>query len=669
MRHLAIEISAFILVASLFAVPVWSQQPGQVGLPIDWSYRHIISHPIVDSGSEELARREPRVAYNLLQHSRARHSMLTGNAANVRQANHGSPQTDWHVTLGNGTVAPNMSPAKFTFHVNATPSCANDYAVFGLNVAGTTSQPNLVGFNNLYSGTTGATFSISSASESGTTVTIVTSGANTFATGDYVTIAGISPTGYDGTFQITVVNSTTFTYADVSGLGTASTAGATAVQSGLCGVAPTLQWAYNLSTANGSILTSPALSIDGTEVAFIESAPAAAVFHVLTLGTTGFNGSFSAAVNQYVAAQPDNSGVINNATLLSLTYSTATNTRSSPFVDYDNDVAYFGDDNGKLYRTNCAFLCAAHGLTLSIATGWPVSVAPAGTRMSPPVVDVTTGNIFVGGSNGVLYLVPLSSCPGSGCTVLSATVGFNGTNGAVIDGVLLDSTFETLFITAGRNGSGTNAPANAVQLNESMTKVATISMNSNAYDLPNGALDDEYYNNTIGSATVSGNGYFCGPVSGSGQAGIFTASFSATGPLSISNPPVISGSTSLNIPGNAAVPCNPLLTFTSGSVERLFFSQSNLPKSGCNGATATDGCLFSYNIAATGNIALGASTSEHGGTSATIVDNASNLPQASSLYFATESTATGSTSAPSCTYTIANTPAFCAVKVTQSGLQ
>ena len=60
---------------------------------------------------------------------------------------------DWSIPLGTGIVAPNMFPAKYSFDINATPNCANDYVVFGLNVAGATpGQANLVGVNNLYSG-------------------------------------------------------------------------------------------------------------------------------------------------------------------------------------------------------------------------------------------------------------------------------------------------------------------------------------------------------------------------------------------------------------------------------------------------------------------------------------------------------------------------------------
>ena len=51
-----------------------------------------------------------------------------------------------------------MYPAKFTFDITAAPDCTNDYIVYPVNTAGSMTQPNLVAFNNLYSGTgTGGT--------------------------------------------------------------------------------------------------------------------------------------------------------------------------------------------------------------------------------------------------------------------------------------------------------------------------------------------------------------------------------------------------------------------------------------------------------------------------------------------------------------------------------
>lgn len=59
---------------------------------------------------------------------------------------------------------------------------------------------------------------ITSATESGTTVTITTTSAHGYTTGDSVTIAGFTTPGYNGTFAITVTGSTTFTYTASSGL-------------------------------------------------------------------------------------------------------------------------------------------------------------------------------------------------------------------------------------------------------------------------------------------------------------------------------------------------------------------------------------------------------------------------------------------------------------------
>ena len=42
--------------------------------------------------------------------------------------------------------------------------------------------------------------------------------------------------------------------------------------------ATTVYWAYNGSTAGGSVLTSPVLSLDGTKVAYVESAAGSTVF-------------------------------------------------------------------------------------------------------------------------------------------------------------------------------------------------------------------------------------------------------------------------------------------------------------------------------------------------------------------------------------------------------
>jgi cyclophilin family peptidyl-prolyl cis-trans isomerase len=69
---------------------------------------------------------------------------------------------------------------------------------------------------------------ISSISESGTTVTVTTANAVPFTNGESVTISGVTPSGYNGTFTVTVTGTNTFTYTAASGLAAATTTGATA---------------------------------------------------------------------------------------------------------------------------------------------------------------------------------------------------------------------------------------------------------------------------------------------------------------------------------------------------------------------------------------------------------------------------------------------------------
>ena len=141
----------------LFLVPGLSAQavaPRHVGIPQDWSDRHIvytldglIQHP-------ELISQEHRIARQILQRYRAPGPNFSGGSgpqliSSPRSTHH----RDWSVDLVRGHIFSDSYPSKFSFDSGGTPDCANDYVVFGLNIAGTTNQANLIGFNNLYSGT------------------------------------------------------------------------------------------------------------------------------------------------------------------------------------------------------------------------------------------------------------------------------------------------------------------------------------------------------------------------------------------------------------------------------------------------------------------------------------------------------------------------------------
>jgi hypothetical protein len=113
--------------------------------------------------------------------------------------------------------------------------------------------------------------SITGASENNTTVTITTGLAagltsNGFTSGEYVAVSGVTPGGYDGTFQITVTGATTFTYTAASNLGTASITGATATPGMVGNQAITLD--LSAAAGNGQLTRSydgSALTFDGVD--------------------------------------------------------------------------------------------------------------------------------------------------------------------------------------------------------------------------------------------------------------------------------------------------------------------------------------------------------------------------------------------------------------------
>ena len=582
MKHCVCTVVTLLLLVSLAA----AQDAPHYGIPIDWSSRHVISSAADNVDLQQAIRRDPRQVYNWMQHNRTRLQQLTSarlhGTPTKSSPKKGTTTVDWSFPLGAGTVPQHAYPAKWSFDTtSAYASCTDDYVVYGLNVTGSSGQPNLVRINNLYAGTGGA-----------------------------------------------------------------------------CGANPSLASAYNVTTVAGGIIqTSPAVSYDGTQVAFIESGTSASVFHVLTWGTTGNNGTFTG--NLYSAVTPGGGSPANNASMTSLSYSASTTTYSSPYIDYLGDRAFFGDDNGHVYVTTCVFRCAG---APAIAAGWPVQVA-AGVKISPPVWDSTSNKIFVGGSDGKLYSLNLATCP-TVCVPASITVGTNNANGGIFDGVLFDSTFETLFAFTGDDGSGKGA---MVQTDVNFSFTIKFNFGASPFPIYAGILDDAYYQNNIGGATVSGNVFSCGALGGSNQPDLYWVTMAkGIGNLSLANPPKMNGANSkVNVPGNPGIGCNPMTEFKNGTTDRLFLSQSSLPNNKCVNGQAANGCAMMYDITTPASTVGGspnAAAIESAGTSGMVVDNVlTSTQQGSSIYFSNLGTT-------QCTTGVA-TPSYCAVKLTQSLFQ
>lgn len=391
------------------------------------------------------------------------------------------------------------------------------------------------------------------------------------------------------------------------------------------GTVPTVLFAYDLGTShgNGDVQTSPVLSLDGTKVAFVESVTNGSSFHVLTLDKSGNAGCPNSKPCNGTAfnAPVVPGGPLNNAVDTEITMSGNVSVSiSSPFVDYTNDVAYVGDDTGKLHKFSGVF----QGTLAEAGSPWPFTVA-AGTILTGPTYDSISGNIFVGAGNGLLYCV---TSTGAFCAVVNVTVG-SGTNLGITDAPIVDSTQQRVFATA---DTGSNVILGQVTTAMASLVIATMGTSpGGSQTVYNGAFDSAYFANVS-----TGHMYFCGNNS-SAQNTLFRVSFNAAGQMAGAHD---SGSFSLTT--GATVNCTPLTEIfnTSQGKDYLFLGVSN---NGFNTGAPNCGnaaCIVSFvlptSVPFTFPTAANAATTTtlgKAGTSGMIIDNVSGAAGASQIYF------------------------------------
>jgi hypothetical protein len=163
----------FVAASLLSCLPLFAQPaPRHIGRVNDSSYHHLLVSGGPTQQNLAIAARESRALLRLSEHNMALlanfgmadlvPAMPRPASAAGRKPLDGQPlakmtdagrKVDWAVDLGTGPLAPNTFAAKYSLNVNATPDCINDYAVYGTNVTGKTGgQANVIGINNLYSG-------------------------------------------------------------------------------------------------------------------------------------------------------------------------------------------------------------------------------------------------------------------------------------------------------------------------------------------------------------------------------------------------------------------------------------------------------------------------------------------------------------------------------------
>jgi hypothetical protein len=608
MRYL--QVSVFVM--SWVAASAAQQQHPQeqhVGRVSDWTSHHVVVSGGLDAANMVAAKAEPRILFHLAERNLQimRHDdppepplgpftfkRIDGGGGTNRK----NLKVDWSVDLGNGTVARNMFPAKYSFDVNGAPSCTNDFVVFPLNVASVNNgQANLVGINQLYSG---------------------------------------NPPG-------------------------------------LCGNAPTVNWAYNGTTvAAGAVLTAATISLDGKKVAYIESAATSAVFHVLTWRAG--QGTVNSATTP---TKPPNCTAATSCLKSATFSSTVTTSLASPWIDYASDKAFVASDDGKIYRISCVFTCA---LNSNPTVDWTFTLPVAGTggsqpKPAGPVYNSPYGYLFVPDQLGEVWVITASgSTPslfagpvmigGGGCTTTNPP-GRTGTptpctaNGGAFgipDSVILDasSTSEKLFVFSGNDGTP-GASAVVAQMNQDLTGLVRVHVGrggvglaSGSVDLHSGAFDNNYW----GNDPSTGELFLCGTGPGNTTPYHYWIGFTSY-PVMNSTPTMM-----LQRVNAAGVACSPYNEFYNPNLNLGGIAgHHDLLVSGL--VDATNGYIITNDIS-TGVVTAALNFVNYpGGISGAIIDNDSAAAQASSVYFSTLTTVNVGTCAN----------ARCAIKLTQAALQ
>ncbi len=240
------------------------------------------------------------------------------------------------------------------------------------------------------------------ATETGAQVTITTTAAHPFVVGETVTIAGVGVTGFNGTFEITSVPSTTsFTYTDPN-VGLAASGGGTA----------TATAALTLAGAAANTFTGSTI-VDNGALVLGKTAAVGAVVGPLVIGD-GVGGTNADAVIQTgQSGQVTNSVVVNSSGVLNL-------------IGVNDTLASLLLNGGNVSTLPVAAAAAFGTLTLganveSLAAATPASISGLLVLNGNRIFDVNPG-----GSGNDLNVSSLISGGNEITKTGTGTLTFNG---------------------------------------------------------------------------------------------------------------------------------------------------------------------------------------------------------------------------------------------------
>jgi len=440
---------------------------------------------------------------------------------------------------------------------------------------------------------------------------------------------------------------------------------------------PWVAFAYTTVTqTGGQIRTSPTISGDGKKVAFVESATNGSYFHVLVLPNP-------------IPSPPSQTGTVLSPStptscptpttancMTSVQISTATDTNSSVWVDYTSDTAYVGNDNGNLYKITPVFGGGAPAVVSD--ANWPVTVWTTGASkvLTDPIVDTSSGRIFMGDANGYLYAISLTNP--AHATSARVTIGWvgHGAGTGIVDPpiVVNDSasptTNQVFSFTGCSNVVGTGGAVNQIPANfTSSTTYTSVDLGSasgsgdcTTGDVHSGTFDNQFWIN----GTTGGHMLACGFVSGtSGNPRTPSNPRMYMFPFNASHLITATGSSAWTVNNTRGDECSPLTEFYNGTTDRMFFGVGGTTDAFIESSTIT-GTASTPNCTGPPTSTCVTAPSRLGGTSGIVIDNQVSSG-GTNIYFST--LAPGSVNGQNCRVTGGLANPYCAVKLTQSALQ
>lgn len=183
------------------------------------------------------------------------------------------------------------------------------------------------------------------------------------------------------------------------------------------GTVPMVYFQYDVT---GSVPSSPTISLDGKQLAFVSVNTS----NQASLMIVKWAKNASLVALSPIAAASYRSCTAPCMTTIPLT-GNPNSTGSSVFYDYNNDAVYVGDNAGTVHKFINVFVSGTpQELTgATAASGWPVPVDIATNGLPSGVFDPVNNQFIIGTNSGYVARVPVNG--GTGNVVQSATLVSN----------------------------------------------------------------------------------------------------------------------------------------------------------------------------------------------------------------------------------------------------